>query len=1223
MNRFESLSNKPVYLCSVNEIVIESKAIAKSYLRECLKANHVNKARQQRALLHFELKYKQNLYTYKRILRDQSETLQDFQQFNEIRDRDVWKFQNVKEMTQLKISETGEAACSEILQHGRQDLLRGIPFFTTLGSNVFKTILRYLQEDVILKGETLVDVGSKSHSLYFIEHGSVIVDSAPLNNDGSVVTLNDGDYFGELFVTGEVTTYPTITAIENCEVYSLKRIDFKLAFKADTDYYCDVLRKSKDILNLYSDYLKQDYGYGKNKKSNMDDDWDNGCASEMNGLSIPDNGYSIGRGRGFNQSNSSNNIVGASFKVNNNNNNIYNSSSNANDNDGWNEDEDVSTNQYSSSNYNTNYNSHSNDTSNRDKGSCFNCGESGHMSRECPNPKKGGGNDRGCFNCGESGHMSRECPNPKKSGGDDRGCFNCGENGHMSRECPNPKKGGGNDRGCFNCGESGHMSRECPNPKKSGGDDRGCFNCGESGHMSRDCPNPKKSGGNDRGCFNCGESGHMSRECPNPKKSGGDDRGCFNCGESGHMSRECPNPKKSGGNDRVANIRSRPWRPCFYKGDLIVKDTGLCGDYNFAVKVVVSKHRLRISVLQREALIKFYYASEQSGKKKALIAEADSKLALFEALRQEGFTPIRGICINLLLKTDPCSKTLTVPPIPSQGLFPWLVAKSAIQQRAHDHPCDGRGCFKCGEDGHMAKDCPNPGDGADADKPPASTYEPEELPDDEEHLFQNGINSGIHFDKYDKIPVKMSGSNTVPAIASFNQAKFDKRLQANVSRASYVKLTPIQKCAIPVIAAGRDLMGCAQTGSGKTAAFLLPIINNMLNERVGEDEYQDCQDPSVIIVAPTRELALQIHNEAKKFAFRTSIKSVVIYGGTAVQFQLSNLSNGFHILVATPGRLMDFIDRKKASCINPDFEITFNKNSLNRRLAVLLAIGFENLKFLVLDEADRMLDMGFMPDVKKLVAHAALSPVKRQTLMFSATFPSEVQNLAREFLDDYIFLSIGQVGGANSDVTQSVFQVGQFDKRKKLIETLNESPNDRTLVFVGQKRTADFIATYLCQENLRTTSIHGDRPQKEREEALADFRAGRRPILVATAVAARGLDIKGVQHVINYDMPSAIDEYVHRIGRTGRMGNEGKATSFYDSKCDSQIARSFVKILSDSQQEVPDWLQQEAGSAIGTTVQNFGGGGGGRSQFGAKDVRAGQNDQTENFESVPDDEDWG
>uniref|UniRef100_A0A7M4FGD3 RNA helicase n=1 Tax=Crocodylus porosus TaxID=8502 RepID=A0A7M4FGD3_CROPO len=439
---------------------------------------------------------------------------------------------------------------------------------------------------------------------------------------------------------------------------------------------------------------------------------------------------------------------------------------------------------------------------------------------------------------------------------------------------------------------------------------------------------------------------------------------------------------------------------------------------------------------------------------------------------------------------------------------------------------------------------------------PKVTYMPPPPPDDEEAIFAH-YQTGINFDKYDTILVKVSGLDPPPAILTFEEANLCQTLNKNIAKAGYSKLTPVQKYSIPIILAGRDLMACAQTGSGKTAAFLLPILAHMMNDGITASRFKEQQEPECIIVAPTRELINQIFLEARKFAYGTCIRPVVIYGGTQTVHSIRQIMQGCNILCATPGRLMDMINKEK--------------------------VGLRKVKYLVLDEADRMLDMGFGPEMKKLVSYPSMPPKdKRQTLMFSATFPEEIQRLAGEFLKtEYLFVVVGQVGGACSDVQQSILQVDQYSKREKLIDILLSIGKERTMVFVETKKKADFIATFLCQEKIATTSIHGDREQREREEALRDFRSGKCPVLVATSVAARGLDIENVQHVVNFDLPSTIDEYVHRIGRTGRCGNIGKAISFFDLKTDSHLAEPLLKVLSDAQQEVPVWLEEIAFSAPG------------------------------------------
>ncbi|CAL8308846.1 unnamed protein product [Merluccius merluccius] len=447
------------------------------------------------------------------------------------------------------------------------------------------------------------------------------------------------------------------------------------------------------------------------------------------------------------------------------------------------------------------------------------------------------------------------------------------------------------------------------------------------------------------------------------------------------------------------------------------------------------------------------------------------------------------------------------------------------------------------------------------DARPRVTYIPPPLAEDEDAIFAHYA-SGINFNKYDDILIDVSGTNPPQAIYTFEEASLCESLKRNVSKSGYVKPTPVQKHGIPIIAAGRDLMACAQTGSGKTAAFLLPILQKLMADGVAASSFSELQEPEALIVAPTRELINQIYMEARKFAHGTCVRPVVVYGGISTGHQIRDLLRGCNVLCGTPGRLLDMIGRGK--------------------------VGLTKIRYFVLDEADRMLDMGFEPDMRKIVGSPGMpSKEDRQTLMFSATYPADIQRLAGEFLKkDYLFLAVGVVGGACSDVEQVLIQVTKFSKRDQLLDVLKNTKDERTMVFVETKRQADFIAAFLCQENVATTSIHGDREQREREQALGDFRSGKCPVLVATSVAARGLDIQDVQHVVNFDLPNNIDEYVHRIGRTGRCGNTGRAVSFYDPAADDQLARSLVKILSSAQQEVPAWLEGSALDAHGTTSFN-------------------------------------
>lgn len=504
------------------------------------------------------------------------------------------------------------------------------------------------------------------------------------------------------------------------------------------------------------------------------------------------------------------------------------------------------------------------------------------------------------------------------------------------------------------------------------------------------------------------------------------------------------------------------------------------------------------------------------------------------------------------------------------------------------------GCRNCGESGHFARECPNKKEGGNEcrrckkaghkamdcteevlgedGKPLPPPYKPTLVNEDDESLYDT-VPTGINFDRYEKIKVNVSGEDVPKAIIAFKDVITSDLISKAINRCKYTKPTPVQKYAIPIIMQKRDLMACAQTGSGKTAAFELPVLQDLLSMSDLPNLYgQQVQEPLCVVVSPTRELAIQIHTEAVKFAKGSIIKPALIYGGTSSGYQLANISRGAHFLVATPGRLLDFLNKGR--------------------------ISFAKLKYLILDEADRMIDQGFLPEVRRMVSHESMPDKSlRQTLMFSATFPEEVQNMAKEFLkENYLFLTVGIVGAANSDVEQTFVEVNFKEKRSKLMDILNNCEStDRTLVFVEKKKTADFLASYLSQNQMKSTSIHGDRFQSQRETALYDFRSGKMPVLVATSVAARGLDIKDVKHVINYDLPKEIDEYVHRIGRTGRVGNVGKATSFFDPSNDSDVslAKSLIRILSDADQCVPEFLTNSASGNVGiyssSSAPTFGG----------------------------------
>ncbi|KHN84719.1 ATP-dependent RNA helicase DDX3Y [Toxocara canis] len=470
----------------------------------------------------------------------------------------------------------------------------------------------------------------------------------------------------------------------------------------------------------------------------------------------------------------------------------------------------------------------------------------------------------------------------------------------------------------------------------------------------------------------------------------------------------------------------------------------------------------------------------------------------------------------------------------------------------------------------------------------------EQLPRDERlesELFA-GMNSGINFDKYEEIPVEATGQDCPPPISLFADLKLHPWIEENIKLSGYGRPTPVQKYSIPTLMNNRDLMSCAQTGSGKTAAFLVPLINNVLQNgpealyrSTTQQNGRRKQFPAALILSPTRELSLQIYNESRKFAYRTPITSALLYGGREnYREQINKLRLGVHILIATPGRLIDVMEQGY--------------------------IGLDGCRFLVLDEADRMLDMGFEPQIRQIVDLSEMPPKgKRVTAMFSATFPKEIQVLAQDFLmPNYVFLAVGRVGSTSENIMQKIVWVEEHEKKSFLMDLLDAGePTALTLVFVETKRGASDLAYYLQKDGYNVVAIHGDLKQFDREKHLETFRSGVAPILVATAVAARGLDIPNVKHVINYDLPSDIDEYVHRIGRTGRVGNVGLATSFFNDK-NRNIARDLAELIVEANQELPEWLEKLSADAqrYGTRPGRVKGGG----RFGGRDHRVQYNNNS-------------
>jgi ATP-dependent RNA helicase RhlE len=357
---------------------------------------------------------------------------------------------------------------------------------------------------------------------------------------------------------------------------------------------------------------------------------------------------------------------------------------------------------------------------------------------------------------------------------------------------------------------------------------------------------------------------------------------------------------------------------------------------------------------------------------------------------------------------------------------------------------------------------------------------------------------------------------------NFNQFQLDPRLMVGIKKAGYDVATPIQEAAIPAALRGRDLIGTAQTGTGKTAAFVLPILNKLLSGQRNVAR--------ALIVTPTRELAEQIHDVIKVLSAGTKLKSITIYGGVGANPQIQALRNGAEILVACPGRLLDLIQQGYAK--------------------------MANIEMLVLDEADRMFDMGFLPDVRRIVKAV---PEKRQTMMFSATFPADVELLAQQALKQPQKIAMGIVKPAHT-VTHALYPVPPHLKSALLIELLKRTDTNSVLVFTRTKYRAQKVSQQILRAGFQVTSLHGDRSQGQRQSALKGFKDGRHQIMVATDIAARGLDVESISHVINYDMPDTADAYIHRIGRTGRAQRTGDAYTLVTNE-DNDMIRILERIM--------------------------------------------------------------
>ena len=369
--------------------------------------------------------------------------------------------------------------------------------------------------------------------------------------------------------------------------------------------------------------------------------------------------------------------------------------------------------------------------------------------------------------------------------------------------------------------------------------------------------------------------------------------------------------------------------------------------------------------------------------------------------------------------------------------------------------------------------------------------------------------------------------NSPEEIEHFADFEFCEEIQRAIDEAGYDTPTPIQKKAIPEVLDGVDLLAAAQTGTGKTAGFTLPILQ-LLDER---DEGCAPGKPSCLILTPTRELAAQIHQSVNLYGKHLPIRSLVVFGGVSINPQISALRKPIDILIATPGRLLDLVNQKKLS--------------------------LNELETLVLDEADRMLDMGFIHDIRRIIK---LLPEERQTLMFSATFSDEIRSLARKMLFEPVEVSVAARNTASELVQQTVYHVDKSVKRELLAELIHEGDWHQVLVFTRTKHGADRLVKQLAKDDIDAMAIHGNKSQNARTRALDSFKKGSLNVLVATDIAARGLDIDQLPYVVNYELPNVSEDYVHRIGRTGRAGSEGQAVSLVNAE-EMKLLKGIEKLI--------------------------------------------------------------
>jgi len=399
----------------------------------------------------------------------------------------------------------------------------------------------------------------------------------------------------------------------------------------------------------------------------------------------------------------------------------------------------------------------------------------------------------------------------------------------------------------------------------------------------------------------------------------------------------------------------------------------------------------------------------------------------------------------------------------------------------------------------------------------------------------------------EKCEVLVQGEGIPPPIMTFENTNLPDACVRKFYELGFKAPTPIQAQGWSMAMSGRDVVGIAETGSGKTLAFILPGIVHIQGQPVSGVSWGQ-QGPVALVVAPTRELAIQIKTETQKYAYSMGVSIACVYGGAPRRQQERQLRSGMQFLIATPGRLLDFLERG--------------------------AFSLKTCSYCVFDEADRMLDMGFEPQIRGLMSQ--IRP-DRQMLMWSATWPKEVRALANDFLaQDRLFLKIGDENKAASTVTQIVEVIDRTQKPMRTTQILRDYYQSKVIIFVGTKRMADELAKSLAAQRFSAAAIHGDKEQWQREQSLQAFKNGKILILVATDVASRGIDVKDLALVLNYDFPQNCEDYIHRVGRTGRAGASGTAITFFNARNDAKHSRKLITLLEKNNQEVPQQLRSLA-----------------------------------------------